>query len=50
MRIILCSRIILSAKTESQIRKLENKDRVTEIAENDRRSETSAVNIENAKS
>lgn len=38
-----------SAKTESQIRKLENKDRVTEIAKMIGGAKPSAVNIENAK-
>jgi DNA repair protein RecN (Recombination protein N) len=38
-----------SSKTESQIRKLENKDRVTEIAKMIGGAKPSAVNIENAK-
>lgn len=38
-----------STKTESQIRKLENKDRVTEIAKMIGGAKPSAVNIENAK-
>lgn len=38
-----------SAKTESQIRKLENKDRVNEIAKMIGGAKPSAVNIENAK-
>jgi len=38
-----------SSKTESQIRKLENKDRVTEIAKMIGGEKPSAVNLENAK-
>lgn len=38
-----------SSKTESQIRKLENKDRITEIAKMIGGAKPSAVNIENAK-
>ncbi|MBI1770481.1 MAG: DNA repair protein RecN [Bacteroidetes bacterium] len=38
-----------SAKTESQIRKLESKDRITEIAKMIGGAKPSAVNIENAK-
>jgi DNA repair protein RecN (Recombination protein N) len=38
-----------SSKTESQIRKLENEDRITEIAKMIGGAKPSAVNIENAK-